>query len=54
MIRERLWHEARETLMQILEGEHTSEKVNKFIGKINNGFEYWFTFVLHLGVDVLI
>jgi transposase len=51
VIRERLWHEALETLMQILGGEYTNEKVNKFIGKIHNGFEYWFTFVLHPGVE---
>ncbi len=51
VIRERLWHEARETLTQILGGEYTNEKVNKFIGKIHNGFEYWFTFVLHPGVE---
>ena len=51
VIRERLWHEARETLTQILGGEYTNEKVNKFVGKIQNGFEYWFTFVLHPGVE---
>ncbi|MEA1945308.1 MAG: transposase, partial [Euryarchaeota archaeon] len=28
-----------------------SEKVEKLIGKIKNGFEYWFTFVIHPGVE---
>jgi hypothetical protein len=31
--------------------EYSIEKVQKFIGKINNGFSYWFTFVIHPGVE---
>ncbi|VVB68015.1 Transposase IS66 family protein [uncultured archaeon] len=31
--------------------EYVSEKVRKLIGKINNGFEYWFTFVIHPSVE---
>ena len=27
------------------------EKVQKFIGKINDGFEYWFTFIINPGVE---
>ena len=31
--------------------EFVNGKVKKLIGKIENGFEYWFTFVIHPGVD---
>jgi transposase len=31
--------------------EYFSEKVRKFIGKISNGFEYWFTFIINPGVE---
>jgi len=31
--------------------EYSIEKVQKFIGKIYNGFEYWFTFVINPGVE---
>jgi len=31
--------------------EYDSEKVRKLIGKIDNGFEFWFTFVIHPGVE---
>jgi transposase len=27
------------------------DKVRKLIGKISNGFDYWFTFVIHPGVE---
>ncbi len=46
-----LWHLAREKLQQWIVKEYFSEKVRKFIGKISNGFEYWFTFVIHPGVE---
>ena len=50
-IRRRLWYEARATLRRWLRKEYADEKVKKLIGKISNGFEYWFTFVLHPGVE---
>lgn len=34
---------ARAVLRQIIGNEYTNEKVRKLIGKISNGFEYWFT-----------
>ena len=42
---------ARAVLRQIIGGEYTNENVRKLIGKISNGFEYWFTFVIHPGVE---
>ena len=39
------------TLKRWLKREYESEKVEKLIGKIENGFEYWFTFVIHPGVE---
>ena len=49
--RRRLWYEARATLRRWIKRYYVSEKVKKFIGKIENGFEYWFTFVLHSDVE---
>lgn len=46
-----LWHTARATLQQWIMNEYVNEKVKKLIGKISNGFEYWFTFVIHTGVE---
>jgi hypothetical protein len=31
--------------------EYAFEKVRKFIGKINNGFDFWFTFIINPGVE---
>ncbi len=42
---------AREALRNWTLKEYSVEKVQKFIGKINNGFEYWFTFVINPGVE---
>jgi transposase len=50
-VRRDLWHMARATLKQWIDKEYASEKVRKLIGKISNGFEYWFTFVIHPGVE---
>ena len=50
-VRRGLWHMARATLKQWIDKEYASEKVRKLIGKISNGFEYWFTFVIHPGVE---
>jgi transposase len=50
-VRRDLWHMARATLRQWIWKEYVSEKVRKLIGKISNGFEYWFTFVIYPGVE---
>jgi len=48
-VRRYLCHLARVALRNWIRKEYSVEKVQKFIGKINNGFEYWFTFVIHPG-----
>ena len=50
-VRMNLWHLAREALQHSIVKEYSVEKVQKFIGKISNGFEYWFTFIIHPGVE---
>ena len=50
-VRKTLWNLAREALRHWIMKEYSIEKVQKFIGKINNGFEYWFTFVINPGVE---
>jgi len=50
-VRIELWKMAREKLQQWITKEYISEKVEKLIGKISNGFEYWFTFVVNPGVE---
>jgi len=50
-VRRELWREARATLQQLLNRDYASDKVRKLIGKISNGFDYWFTFVIHPGVE---
>jgi transposase len=50
-VRLELWHMARATLQKWIVKEYANEKVRKLIGKISNGFEYWFTFVIHPGVE---
>jgi len=50
-IRRVLWFLARAMLNQLINGEYANEKVRKLIGKISNGFEYWFTFVIQPGVE---
>ena len=47
----RLWYEARATLRRWIRREYISERVEKFIGKIVNGFECWFGFVLCSDVE---
>jgi transposase len=50
-VRKTLWQLAREALRHWIMKVHAIEKVQKFIGKINNGFEYWFTFIINPGVE---
>jgi transposase len=49
--RKTLWKLAQEALRHWIKKEYSIEKVQKFIGKINNGFNYWFTFVINPGVE---
>jgi transposase len=50
-VRKTLWQLAREALRHWIMKEYSIEKVRKLIGKINNGFDYRFTFVINLGVE---
>jgi transposase len=50
-VRRYICHLAREALRNWISKEYSIEKVQKFIGKINNGFSYWFTFVINPGVE---
>jgi transposase len=50
-VRKTLWQLAREALRHWILKEYSIEKVRKFIGKINNGFDYWFTFIINPGVE---
>jgi hypothetical protein len=50
-VRRILWYLARARLNQLLDKEYANLKVKSFIGKISNGFEFWFTFVIQPGVE---
>jgi hypothetical protein len=50
-IRLGLWQSARETLQHWINKEYSAVMIKKFIGKISNGFDYWFTFILNPGVE---
>jgi transposase len=50
-VRMELWGKARVKLRQLITKDHKNVKVRKLIGKISNGFEYWFTFVIHPAVE---
>ena len=50
-VRKTLWQLTREALQHWITKEYSIEKVRKFIGKINNGFDYWFTFIINPGVE---
>jgi transposase len=50
-IRKIIWQLARDALRHWIMKEYSIEKVRKFIGKINNGFDYWFTFIINPGVE---
>ncbi len=50
-VRVDLWNRAQEALRHWIGKEYSIQKVRKFIGKISNGFEYWFTFIIHPGVE---
>ena len=42
---------ARDALQHWMKKEYSVEKVNKFIGKVNNAFEYFFTFIIHANCE---
>ncbi|MFZ1316804.1 IS66 family transposase, partial [Methanothrix sp.] len=46
-----IWQSAREVLQHWIDREYLEVKVQKFIRKICNGFDYWFTFILNPGVE---
>jgi len=50
-VRSELWQKSRVKLQQLLMRDYGSDKVRKLIGKISNGFDYWFTFIIHPGVE---
>jgi transposase len=50
-VRKTLWQLAREALRHWTLKVYSIEKVRKFIGKINNGFDYWFTFIINPCVE---
>ncbi|VVB62437.1 Transposase IS66 family protein [uncultured archaeon] len=50
-VRRVLWYLGRAMLNQLIEGNFANDKVRKLIGKISNGFGYWFTFVIQPGVE---
>ncbi|MBK7386500.1 MAG: IS66 family transposase [Methanothrix sp.] len=50
-VRINIWQSAREVLQHWIDREYLEVKVQKFIRKICNGFDYWFTFILNPGVE---
>lgn len=50
-VRMNLCHSARESLLHWIAQEYFEVKVKKFVGKISNGFDYWFTFIVNPGVE---
>ncbi len=40
-----MWYMARAMLSQVIKGKHEDKNVRKLLGKVGNGFDYWFTFV---------
>jgi IS1 family transposase len=49
--RKRAWYQARLALSTILSQQYWYKSTKKFITKIRNGFDFWFTFLLHPGVE---
>jgi transposase len=50
-VRMYLWNLARKALRNWMAKDYFEEKVLKFVGKISNGFEYWFRFIINPGVE---
>jgi transposase len=49
--RKRGWYQARYALQLILRRRYWYKSTKKFVEKIRNGLDYWFTFLLHPGVE---
>lgn len=50
-MREQLKEAMKARMKRVLSMEFKSEKVRKFVGKIANGFDYWFTFITNPGIE---
>jgi len=50
-LRINIWRSAREALLHWIDREYLEVNVRKFIGKIGNGFDYWFTFIINPGME---
>jgi hypothetical protein len=50
-IRMLLWISARVALQHWIDKGYFETKVQKFIGKISNGFDYCFAFIINPGVE---
>jgi transposase len=50
-VRKVLWYMARAMLKRLIDGTYEDENIRMLINKISNGFEYWFTFVIHTDVE---
>ena len=50
-IRKELWQSAREMLLHWIGKEYSEVRVLRLIGKISNGFDYWFMFIINPGVE---
>ena len=49
--RKRAWYQARHALDTLLRERYWYKTTKRFIAKIRNGFDYWFTYILHPGVE---
>jgi len=45
VVRRVMWYMTRTMLSQVIKGKHEDKNLRKLLGKVSNGFEYWFTFV---------
>jgi len=50
-VRKVLWYMARAMLKLLIDGKYENENIRMLMSKISNGFEYWFTFVVHPDVE---
>jgi transposase len=50
--RKKAWYQARHALRTLLRKRYWYKATKRFIGKIHNGFDYWFTFLIHPGVEM--
>jgi len=50
-VREQIWKAMNARVKRLVSLDYRSKPVKRFVNKINNGFDYWFTFVLNPGVE---